>query len=43
MMVCGRRVVVVPGAQAFRTKQPTRSWLGADETVVYVIDVISIP
>lgn len=43
MKVGGRRVVIVPGSQAFGSTPPTGSGLGANETAVYVIDLVSIP
>jgi len=43
MRVGGRRLVIVPAAQAFGNSPPAGSGLGAGETLVFVVDLVSIP
>jgi peptidylprolyl isomerase len=38
----GRRLVVVPGRLAFGTTPPANSGLGPNETLVFVIDLVSV-
>lgn len=42
MRVGGRRIVVVPASLAFGASPPASTGLGANETLVFVIDLISI-
>ena len=42
MRVGGRRLVIVPGSLAFAGKPPAGSGLAANETVVFVIDLVSV-
>jgi len=42
MRAGGRRLVVVPGKLAFGATPPTSSDLGPDETLVFVIDLMSV-
>jgi peptidylprolyl isomerase len=42
MRVGGRRLVIVPGPLAFAGKPPAGSGLAANETVVFVIDLVSV-
>ena len=42
MRVGGRRLVVVPGPLAFAARPPAGSGLAANETVVFVIDLVSV-
>ncbi len=42
MKAGGRRLVVVPGALAFGVNPPASTGLGANETLVFVIDLVSV-
>jgi len=42
MRAGGRRLVVVPGKLAFGASPPASSDLGPDETLVFVIDLVSV-
>ena len=43
MHVGGRRLLVIPGALAYGPTPPDGSGIGANETLVFVVDLISIP
>ena len=43
MKVGGRRLLVIPGALAYGPTPPTGSGIQPDETLVFVVDLISIP
>ena len=43
MKVGGRRLLVIPGALAYGPNPPAGSGIGANETLIFVVDLISIP
>jgi peptidylprolyl isomerase len=43
MKVGGRRLLVIPGAQAYGANPPSGSPIGANETLVFVVDIVSSP
>lgn len=43
MKVGGRRLLVIPGSLAYGPNPPDGSGIGADETLIFVVDLISIP
>lgn len=43
MKVGGRRLLVIPGALAYGPTPPAGSGIGPDETLIFVVDLISIP
>ena len=43
MKVGGRRLLVIPGAMAYGATPPDGSGIGVNETLVFVVDLISIP
>lgn len=43
MKVGGRRLLVIPGAMAYGATPPEGSGIGVNETLVYIVDLISIP
>ena len=43
MKVGGRRLLVIPGAQAYGANPPSGSGIEADETLVFVVDLVPTP
>ena len=43
MKVGGRRLLVIPGDQAYGANPPSGSGIGANETLVFVVDIVSSP
>jgi len=43
MKVGGRRLLVIPGAQAYGANPPSGSGIQADETLVFVVDLVPTP
>jgi peptidylprolyl isomerase len=43
MKVGGRRLLVIPGALAYGANPPAGSGIQADETLIFVVDLVSIP
>jgi peptidylprolyl isomerase len=43
MKVGGRRLLVIPGAQAYGANPPSGSGIGANETLVFVVDLVPTP
>jgi peptidylprolyl isomerase len=43
MKVGGRRLLVIPGAQAYGANPPSGSGIEADETLVFVVDLVPAP
>lgn len=43
MKVGGRRLLVIPGPLAYGTNAPAGSGIGSNETLIFVVDLVSIP
>lgn len=43
MKVGGRRLLVIPGSMAYGATPPDGSGIGVNETLVFIVDLISIP
>ena len=43
MKVGGRRLLVIPGDQAYGANPPSGSGISANETLVFVVDIVSSP
>ena len=43
MKVGGRRLLVIPGALAYGPNAPAGSGIGSNETLIFVVDLVSIP
>ena len=43
MKLGGRRLLVIPGAQAYGANPPSGSGIGADEVLVFVVDLVPTP
>ena len=43
MKLGGRRLLVIPGAQAYGANPPSGSGIGADEALVFVVDLVPTP
>lgn len=43
MKVGGRRLLVIPGSLAYGANPPAGSGIQADETLIFVVDLVSIP
>ena len=43
MKVGGRRLLVIPGAMAYGATPPDGSGIGVNETLIFIVDLISIP
>lgn len=43
MKIGGRRLLVIPGALAYGANPPADSGIAANETLIFVVDLVSIP